>query len=176
MRRPIAAGMLALAALAPFAAAAAPSAPATRAPQAMTAEETRAMAQIMARLKLLGSEMRTENPQEYARLLASDYTEFDPYYPFLLAVPRGDIVRLQQVWDKYEKVRPAPRADKTVRLQLYGDVAIITTTSYFKGQAIPAGPLAAHKSVIVYVRQDGEWVLSHCHDGRVAGADGLPVE
>ncbi len=145
-------------------------------PPPMTPAGKQAMEQIMAQLKKLGSDMRSTNPHEYAELLAHDYTEFDPYYPFMLNVPRDDIVALQQVWDTYEKVSPAERATKAVRLQLYGDVAIITTTSYYQGQAIPAGPMAAHKSMIVYVKQGGAWILSHCHDGRVAGADGLPAE
>jgi len=161
-----------LAALLPTASIGAPPAPVDKAP----VDKAVVMQELLAQIHKLGTDARSADPAEYAKLLATDYTEFDPYYAFMLDLPREEIVRLQQVWDKYDKLPPMQRAAKTTQLQVYGNVAILTTTSYHEGQAIPAGPMSNARSMIIYVKQNGQWILTHCHDGRVAGPDGIPVE
>jgi hypothetical protein len=139
-------------------------------------EEERILGEILAQIRKLGTEARKGDLRQWAALIAPDYTEFDPYYPFMLDAQRDPIVEMQRAWDRFDRIAPTDRSNKARRLQLYGDIAILTTTAWRKGQAIPGGPMSQLKSVVVYRKVNGVWVLEHCQDGRRVGPDGVPTE
>ncbi len=133
-------------------------------------------AEITAQTTRLLKESRNGDTEIFAQMIAPDYAEFNPWFPFLVDPPKAVSVAMEKAWDLYDKQPKTDRAHKIEKIQVYGDAALVTFTSVAKGAPVGGGFMTQAKFLSVYVKMNGIWVLVATHDGRRVGPDGIPID
>ena len=150
----------------------------SRAADSVSTEQSDAQvrAEISGQAEKLRKESRNGDTKIFDQMIAPDYAEFNPFFPFLVDPPKSVSVEMEKAWDAYDKLPRTDRAHKVEKIQVYGDVALLTFTSVAKGAQVTGGFMAQAKFLSVYAKMNGIWVLVFTHDGRRTGPDGLPID
>ena len=150
--------------------------PPTHAAEASNDHDEKIRQEILGQAEREKKEARNGDSGIFANMIAEDYAEFNPFFPFLLDAPKSVSVELEKAWDAFDKLPRTDRSHTIQKIQVYGDVALLTYTSISKGTVVGPGFMNQAKFLIVYVKRNGVWVLAFTHDGRRTGPDGLPID
>jgi ketosteroid isomerase-like protein len=143
-------------------------------PPGPDAESRRVLEEIRAAERRMDPNVRNRDVEKWLDIVTADFNEFDNYYPFLLE--GHDAHRATQgALDQYDK-RPAPThpgAKRISHIQLFGDVAVVSTSSVEKGDPVSGGAQQRRKFTMVWVKDGAGWKLAHCNCSWVSTTEGL---
>ena len=132
--------------------------------------------EILDQAAKLRKESRKGDTGAFDQMIVADYAEFNPYFPFLVDPPKSVSVEVEKGFDAFDKLPPTDRSHRIDKIQVYGDVALLTSTAIAKGTQVTGGFMSQAKFLSVYVKMNGTWILVHSHDGRRIGPDGVPID
>ena len=119
-------------------------------------------AQIIARERAAFDAWQRKDKAFYADYWADDFTEFLPSSPYLTTDPKTNLLprfeKLAERWRITEYQMHEPR------VQLYGDVAVLTYTESVDGRYEGQPVSYTGKVTMVYVKQGGVWRGAHYHE------------
>jgi ketosteroid isomerase-like protein len=125
-------------------------------------EQQSIAAQIIAREKSSVEAWQRKDKAFFADFLAEDATYFSPMSPYLDAEPRANFLpKFEQYVEmfKYTDVQMY-----NPRVQVYGDVAVLTYNSSVSGSMAGQHINYTAKMTTVYVKQGNTWRVAHGHE------------
>jgi len=118
--------------------------------------------QIIAREKASFEAWQRKDKAFYADYWADDFTEFLPDNPYLDTSAKENL--LPKMMQKFEQWKIVDFQMYNPRVQLYGEVAILTYTEAVTGISNGQPSSYTGKVTMVYVKQDGTWRGVHYHE------------
>ena len=131
--------------------------------------QTQAIAeQIIAREKAAFDAWQRKDKAFYAGYWADDFTEFLPHSPYLTTEPKTNLLpRFEQLVERW---RIVDFQMYSPRVQLYGDVAVLTYTESVEGKYNGQPVSYTGKVTMVYVKQGSTWRAVHYHESMNSAA------
>ena len=118
--------------------------------------------QIIAREKAAFEAWNRKDKVFYADYWADDFTEFLPQSPYLGTDPKANLLpRFEQLTERWKIVDFQMYSP---RVQVYGDVAVLTYTEAVEGRYAGQPVNYTGKVTMVYVQQGGTWRGAHYHE------------
>jgi hypothetical protein len=143
-------------------------------PPGTDTESRKVLEEIRAAELRMDPKARNRDVEKWLDIVTADFNEFDNYYPFLLEGHESHRAT-QGALDQYDR-RPAPTrpgAKRISHIQVFGDVAVVSTSSVEKGDPVSGGVHQRRKFTMVWVKDGGDWKLAHCNCSWVSTPDGL---
>ena len=123
--------------------------------------------QIIAREKAAFEAWQRKDKAFYADYWADDFTEFLPHNPYLLSDPKRNILpKFEQLVERWKIV---DFEMSNPRVQVYGDVAILTYAEAIAGNLDGRPVNYTGKVSMVYVKQGNIWRGAHYHESTNPG-------
>lgn len=125
-------------------------------------EQQSIAAQIIAREKSSVEAWQRKDKAFFADFLAEDATYFSPMSPYLDAEPRANFLpKFEQYAEmfKYNDVQMY-----NARVQVYGDVAVLTYNNSVSGSMAGQHISYTGKMTVVYLKQGNTWRVVHGHE------------
>ncbi len=118
--------------------------------------------QIIAREKAAFEAWQRKDKAFYADYWADDFTEFLPHSPYLGTDPKANLLpRFEQLTERWKIV---DFQMYNPRVQVYGDVAVLTYTESVEGRSDGQPVSYTGKATMVYVKQGATWRGVHYHE------------
>ena len=118
--------------------------------------------QVIAREKASFEAWQKMDRAFFGALLADDATAFMPENPYLAVDPKVNMLPRLDEWFERYKMRDFTMYNP--RVQVYGDVAILTYNESVDGTADGTDFHYTGKVTSVYVKVDGVWRVVHSHE------------
>lgn len=125
-------------------------------------EQQSIAAQIIAREKSSFEAWQRKDKAFFADLLAEDATYFSPMSPYLDAEPRVNFLPKFEQYAEMFKYNDVQMYNP--RVQVYGDVAVLTYNSSVSGTMMGQPINYTAKMTVVYVKQGNTWRVVHGHE------------
>jgi len=118
--------------------------------------------QVIAREKAAFEAWQRKDKAFYADYWGDDFTEFLPHSPYLATDPKANLLpRFEQLTERWKIV---DFQMYNPRVQVYGDVAVLTYTEAVEGRYHGQPVSYTGKATMVYVKQGGAWRGVHYHE------------
>jgi len=118
--------------------------------------------QIIAREKAAFEAWQRKDKAFYADYWADDFTEFLPHSPYLATDPKANLLpRFEQLAERWKIV---DFQMYNPRVQVYGDVAVLTYTESVEGRSDGQPISYTGKATMVYFKQGATWRGVHYHE------------
>jgi ketosteroid isomerase-like protein len=109
-----------------------------------------------------------KDKQFYTEYWADDFTEFLPQSPTLTTNPKVSLLpHLEQSFDEWNLIDIQMHEP---RVQIYGDVAVLTYTESVQGSYKGTPSSYTGKVTMIYVKKNGKWRGVHYHESETSPA------
>lgn len=127
-----------------------------------TKEQQAAAAQVIAREKASAEAWQKKDKAFFNDFFMDDATYFGPMSPYLEVNPKENF--LPKLDKMFELFKMEEFQMYNARVQVYGDVAVLTYNSSVMANFAGQPMMYTGKMTVVYVKHNGVWKVAHGHE------------